>query len=112
MSDLADVLFSTLGLEAHALGQMKLPVSFEGQIRLIGILELDPIFHKGNGDVRWMEATHMANQDIVHPKLSWLKAVHLNLGWSYNQNGGGNDATLKLEYIVGGTETMKMTDLS
>lgn len=85
MSDLADVLLSTLGCEEHAFGQMKVPVLFESQVGLVGILQLLLPLHELNGDVRGVEATHVTDQDIFLTKFSWIVGVHLNLGWSYSQ---------------------------
>lgn len=81
MSDLAAEPLSTGGCEGHALGQMEVPVRFEGQVSLVGIREFLSFLHQLNSDVRGVEATHMANQDVFNPKLSWAGGVHLNLGW-------------------------------
>lgn len=80
MCDLADVVFVALGCEGHTLGQMEVPVLFESQICLVGILQLLFTLHQLDGDVRGVEATRMTNQDILLTKLSWITAVHLNLG--------------------------------
>lgn len=82
MSDLAGILFSTVGSEEHTLGQMKVPVWLESQVRLVGILQFLIPFHELDGDVRGVEATHVTDQDIFLIKFTWLTAVHLNLGWS------------------------------
>ena len=82
MSDPAAVLLSIQGCEGHILGQMEAPALFEGQVSLIGIREFRFILHKLYGDVRWVEATHMTNQDVLTAELSRVAAVHLNLGSS------------------------------
>lgn len=87
MSDLAAVLLSFQGRERHILGQMKVPVLFEGQVSLIGIREFHSILHELDGDVRWVEATHMTNQDVLVAELSRVTAVHLNLGWRHGPTG-------------------------
>lgn len=89
MSDLADVLFSTLGCKEHTPGQTKVPVLFEGQVRLVGVLQLLVPLHELDGDVRGVEATHVTDQDIFLAKLSWMVAVHLHLGRSYSQTKRG-----------------------
>lgn len=81
MSDLADVGFAMLGCEERTLGQMEVPVLFESQIRLVGILQLLSILHQLDGDVRGVEAAHITNQDIFCAIFSRITAVHLNLGW-------------------------------
>lgn len=43
MSDLAGVMFATQGCEGHILGQMEVPVLFEGQVSLIGVRELHSV---------------------------------------------------------------------
>lgn len=80
MSDPADVLLSIHGFESHVPGQMEVPVLFEGQVSLLSIKEFLFILHQLDGDVRGVEATHMADQGVVLPKLPWFTAVHLNLG--------------------------------
>lgn len=85
VGDLAAVVFSWLGCEEHTPGQVEVPVPFECQVCLVGILQLLIALHELDGDVRGVEATHVTNQDIFLPILSWLIAVHLNLGWSYSQ---------------------------
>lgn len=85
MSDLADVIFSTLGCKGHTLGQMKVPVLFEGQVCLVGILQFLVPLHELDGDVRGVETTHVTDQDIFLAEFSWIMAVHLNLGWCYGQ---------------------------
>lgn len=82
MSDFADVLLSAKGHEGGTLGQVELPVLSEGQVCLIALSDFLSILEQLDGDVRGVEPTHMANQDIVLSKLSWFMAVHLNLGWS------------------------------
>lgn len=82
MSDFAAVLLSTNGREEGTLGQVELPVLSEGQVCLIGLSDFLSILEQLDGDVRGVEATHIANQDIFLSILSWSMAVHLNLGWS------------------------------
>lgn len=82
MGDFADVLLSTHGREEGTLGQVEVPVLFEGQVCLIGVSDFLSILQQLDGDVRGVEATHIANQDVFLSKLAWFMAVHLNLGWS------------------------------
>ena len=82
MGDPEFVLLSSYGGEVHVPGQMEAPVLFEGQVSLLGTRELVSILHQLDGDVRGMEAAHVANQGVFLPILSWVTAVHLNLGWS------------------------------
>lgn len=82
MSDSAAVLLSTSGCEGGTLGQMEVPILSEGQVGLISIFYFHSIYHELDGDVRGVEATHMANQDVFLFELSWITAVHLNLRWS------------------------------
>lgn len=85
MCDLADVGFTWLGREEHAPGQVEVPVLFECQVCLVGILQLLIPLHELDGDVRGVEATRVTNQGIFLTILSWVIAVHLNLGWTYSQ---------------------------
>lgn len=85
MSDLAGVVLSILGCEEHTSGQMEAPVLIESQVCLVGFLQLLLALHQLDADVRGVEATHVTNEDVFLPKLSWMVAVHLNLGWSYGQ---------------------------
>ena len=64
MGDPAVVLFSSYGGEVHVPGQMEAPVLFEGQVSLLGTRELVSILHQLDGDVRGMEAAHVANQGV------------------------------------------------
>lgn len=92
MGDLADVLFPRLGCEEDALGQMKVPVLFESQVRLVGILQFLFPLHELDGDVRGVEATQVTDQDIFLTKFAWMTAVHLNLGCSYSQMKRGPES--------------------
>lgn len=85
MSDLADVVFSVLGREEHTLGQVKVPVRFESQVRLVGVPQLLVALHELDGDVRRVEAAHVTDQDVFLTIFSGMMAVHLHLGWGYGQ---------------------------
>lgn len=80
MGDPAGVRLPLRGFEGGALGQVELPVLLEGQVGLIGVLELGSILQKLDGDVRRVEVVDMADQDVVLPIHSRVPAVHLNLG--------------------------------
>ena len=82
MSDLAAVLFSLLGSEGHALGQMEAPVLFEGQVSLLGVADFLITLHQLDHDVRGVEVAHMADQGVNHPELCWVMAIHHDLGRS------------------------------
>lgn len=82
VSDLADELIPVHWREVHILGQMEAPVLFEGQVGLPCAREFHSILQKLDCDVRGVEATHMANQDVFLPILSWVSAVNLDLGRS------------------------------
>lgn len=61
VSNFAGVILSSLGCEADALGEVKLPALFEGQVSLLGVRENLAILQQFNGDIRRMEATHVAD---------------------------------------------------
>ncbi|MGD1458130.1 hypothetical protein [Vibrio harveyi] len=61
VSNFAGVFFSSLWFEGDALGKVKLPALFEGQVSLLGIRENFAILQQFNGDIRRVEATHMAD---------------------------------------------------
>lgn len=61
VSNSAGVILSSLGCEADALGEVKLPALFEGQVSLLGVRENLAILQQFNGDIRRVEATHMAD---------------------------------------------------
>lgn len=82
MGDPAAVLFSTCGCEVHVLGEMEEPALFEGQVSLVGVGDLHSVLHELDFDVRWVEVAHVADQGVCLPELSWVPAVHLNLGWT------------------------------
>lgn len=92
MSDFTVVLFSTLGRKGHTLGQKKVPVVFESQVRLDGVLQFLLPLYELNGDVRGVEATHVADQEIFFIKFSWTIGVHLNQGISYSQMKRGPES--------------------
>ena len=78
VSNFAGIYFSSLGFEADALGEVKLPALFEGQVSLLGVRENLAILQQFNGDIRRMEATHMADQGVLLSILSREMAVHLD----------------------------------
>lgn len=80
VSNTAGVVLSSLWFEGDALGEVKLPALFEGQVRLLGIWENLAILQQFNGDIRRVEATDMADQGVLLSVLSGKMAVHLNLG--------------------------------
>ena len=80
VSNTASVVLSSLWFEGDALGEVKLPALFEGQVRLLGIWENLAILQQFNGDIRRVEATDMADQGVLLSVLSGKMAVHLNLG--------------------------------
>lgn len=80
VSDLAAVFFSCLWSEGCAPGQMELPALLEGQVGLVGFLQLLIPPHQLDGDVRGVELGHMTNQHIVRPELCWVAAVDHHLG--------------------------------
>ncbi len=84
VSNFAGVILSSLGFEADALGEVKLPALFEGQVSLLGVRENLAILQQFNGDIRRMEATHMADQGVLLSILSREMAVHLDFrtGWN------------------------------
>lgn len=92
MSDFTEILFSTLGHKDHTPGQMKVPVRFESQVCLVGVRHFLLPIHELNGDVRGVEAAHVADQDIFFTELSWMMAVHLNQGISYSQMKRGPES--------------------
>lgn len=92
MSDFTEVRFSTHGCKVHTLGQMKVPVRFESQVRLVGVLYFLLPLHELNGDVRGVEVTHVADQDIFFTELSWMTGVHLNPGTNYSQMKRGPES--------------------
>lgn len=61
VSNFAGVYLFSLGGELDALGEVKLPALFEGQVSLLGIRENLAILQQFNGDIWRMEATHMAD---------------------------------------------------
>lgn len=61
VSNSAGVILSSLGYESDTLGEVKLPALFEGQVSLLGIRENLAILQQFNGDIRRMEATHVAD---------------------------------------------------
>lgn len=61
VSNFAGVILSSLWFEADALGEVKLPALFEGQVSLLGVRENLAILQQFNGDIRRVEATHMAD---------------------------------------------------
>lgn len=80
MSNFAGVFLSSLWFEGDTLGKVELPALFEGQVSLLGIRENFAILQQINGDIRRVEATHMADQGVLLSILSRKMAVHLNLG--------------------------------
>ncbi|MCM8651742.1 hypothetical protein MZO44_16815, partial [Lactiplantibacillus sp. E932] len=57
----AGVVLSSLWFEGDALGKVKLPALFEGQVSLLGICENLTILQQFNSDIRRVEATDMAD---------------------------------------------------
>lgn len=80
VSDLAGVFLSCCWSEDRAPGQMELPALLEGQVGLVGILQLLLPSHQLDGDVRWVELGHMTDQYIFHPELCRVAAVDHHLG--------------------------------
>lgn len=80
VSNAAGEIVTFLWCEGGALGEVKLPALFEGQVSLLGVRHNLSIFQQFNGDIRRMEATHITDQGVRLSILSWKMAVHLNLG--------------------------------
>lgn len=80
--DLAGVHLPFLWRERHMLGEVELPAGLKGQVRLTGISNLLPILQKGDGDVRRVESTHMADQGVCIGviQLARVTAIYLHLG--------------------------------
>lgn len=87
MINSADACFARFWSEGGALGQVEVPVLFEGQVGLHGFGECCAITQEVNGDVRGVEVAHMADQRVFFPELSRVTAVDQNLGWSWRQQG-------------------------
>lgn len=85
MSDHAEVLFSSFRCKGHILGQMKVPILLESQVRLTGTHQLHTLLHELDGDVRRVEVIHVTDQGILVTIFSRKMGVQLNLGWSYSQ---------------------------
>jgi len=79
VSNLAGVIFPVLWCEGDALGEVKLPALFEGQVSLLGVRDNHSIFQQFNGDIWRVEATHITDQGVPLSILSWKMAVQLNL---------------------------------
>lgn len=77
--DLAGVCFTAFGSEFDTPGQMKLPALLEGQVGLVGILNLDVIPQQLDCNVWRVEVTHVADQRVVFVKLTRAVAVNLDL---------------------------------
>lgn len=83
MSHLAGKPLSAARREGHMFGQVIAKVFVEGQLSLAGVGHHLSIPEQLNSDFWWVKPTHMTNEDVVFPHLSWTTAVHLNLGWHY-----------------------------
>lgn len=76
----AGVFLSFLWFEGDALGKMELPAFFEGQVCLLGLRNNISVLQEFNGDIRRMEAAHVADQGVIFSILSWKVGVHLDFG--------------------------------
>lgn len=79
------ILLSFARSEGHMFGKMIVPVVLEGQIILFGIRHLLSILQQPNSDFWWVEPTHMTDEVVGLIQFSWCMAIHLNLGWSYQE---------------------------
>lgn len=80
MSNPAGIFHSFLWGEGDALGEVKLPALFEGQVGLLGVRKNLSVLQQINGDIRRMEAAHIADQGVLFSILSWKMTVHMNFG--------------------------------
>lgn len=80
VSNFAGIIMSSLWCEGDALGEVKLPALFEGQVSLLALRENLTILQQFNADIRRVEATDMADEGVRLSILSRIMAVHLDLG--------------------------------
>lgn len=92
VGDPAAVLLAIHGCEVNALGQVKAPVGLEGQVGLVGVGHLLVVLQEVDAKVWWVEAAHVANQDILLTKKAWFVAVQLHFRWRCGT--GSNNVTL------------------